>query len=86
MSKKIKKTEPVVTRAERTPEAVREQPGMAAAQTAVRAAVMGLTAYLQNYPQDSGVEAIMRLKYAPEVHSKEEWDDIVLQILGKKTG
>jgi len=85
MSRRTKKTEPVVTRAERKPEAVREQPGTAVQTAPAPAAVMGLTAYLQNYPQDSGVEAIMRLKHAPEGHSKDEWDDIVLKILGKKT-
>lgn len=45
---------------------------------------MGLVRFLQVKPQKSGIAAIMKRRYASEVHTQAEWETLVEYILNRK--
>lgn len=45
---------------------------------------MSVTRFLQVSPQKSGIAAIMKRKYASEVHTLEEWEQIVIEVRTKQ--
>lgn len=45
---------------------------------------MGLERFLQIEPQRRGIAAILRSKYASQVHTLEEWKKIVEDTLNRK--
>nr|DAW67044.1 MAG TPA: hypothetical protein [Herelleviridae sp.] len=45
---------------------------------------IGLERFLQLEPQKRGIIAILRSKYAAEIHLKAEWNEIVKNILNRK--
>lgn len=45
---------------------------------------MGLTLFLQNNPQNPGIEAILKKLYSGEVMTTSEWLNKIDEILGKK--
>ena len=47
-------------------------------------ATIGLERFLQLEPQKRGIIAILRSKYAAEIHLKAEWNEIVKNVLNRK--
>jgi len=45
---------------------------------------IGLERFLQLEPQRRGIMAILRSKYAAEIHVKAEWETIVTTVLHRK--
>lgn len=45
---------------------------------------IGLERFLQLEPQKRGIIAILRSKYAAEIHLKAEWNEIVKDVLNRK--
>lgn len=45
---------------------------------------MGLVRFLQLKPQKSGIEAILKRKYAMQVHTLEDWEQLTKAVLAKK--
>lgn len=45
---------------------------------------IGLERFLQVKPQKRGIMAILRSKYAAEVHVQAEWETIVMNVLNRK--
>lgn len=45
---------------------------------------IGLERFLQLEPQKRGIIAILRSKYAAEIHLKAEWEGIVKNVLNRK--
>lgn len=45
---------------------------------------MGLGRYLQIMPQDRGITAVLRSKYAMDVKTKDDWDTTLEAILNRK--
>jgi len=45
---------------------------------------IGLERFLQLEPQKRGIIAILRSKYAAEIHLKAEWKEIVKNVLNRK--
>lgn len=45
---------------------------------------MGVVRFLQIVPQKSGTAAILRSRYASQVHTQKEWEAIVAEILNRK--
>jgi len=45
---------------------------------------IGLERFLQLEPQKRGIIAILRSKYAAEIHLKAEWEAIVKTVLNRK--
>ena len=45
---------------------------------------IGLERFLQLEPQKRGIIAILRSKYAAEIHLKTEWNEIVKNVLNRK--
>lgn len=45
---------------------------------------IGLERFLQLEPQKRGIIAILRSKYAAEIHLKAEWEEIVKNVLNRK--
>lgn len=45
---------------------------------------IGLVRFLQTESQDSGIEAILRSKYAMTVQTKEDWEKTVTDLLNQK--
>lgn len=45
---------------------------------------IGLVRFLQTEPQDSGIEAILRSKYAMTVQTIEDWEKTVTDLLNQK--
>ena len=45
---------------------------------------IGLERFLQLEPQKRGIIAILRSKYAAEIHVKAEWETIVKAVLNRK--
>lgn len=46
---------------------------------------IGVVRYLQIKPQDKGIEAIMKKKYAMNMYTISQWDKIVDDLLNRKT-
>ena len=83
MSKKarelIPETEGVVS------ESVVESPKTAAAKLVSPTTKIGVAKYLQLKPQPADIAALMKKKYAMQVHTIAEWDKIVDSLLNKFT-
>mgnify|MGYP000880451376 CR=1 FL=1 len=47
-------------------------------------AAIGLERFLQLKPQKRGITAILRSKYAAEIHMQAEWETIVMNVLHRK--
>lgn len=45
---------------------------------------MGLERFMQIEPQKSGIAAILRRRYASQVHTQAEWGTLVENILNRK--
>lgn len=45
---------------------------------------IGLERFLQLEPQRRGIMAILRSKYATEIHTQAEWETIVTNVLNRK--
>ena len=45
---------------------------------------IGLERFLQLEPQKHGIIAILRSKYAAEIHLKAEWEEIIKNVLNRK--
>ena len=45
---------------------------------------IGLERFLQLEPQKRGIMAILRSKYAAEIHTQSEWEEIVTKVLHRK--
>ncbi len=45
---------------------------------------IGLERFMQLEPQKRGIAAILRRKYAMEVHTQAEWESIVENVLNRK--
>ncbi|MGP1490924.1 MAG: hypothetical protein ACTTI6_07670 [Treponema sp.] len=45
---------------------------------------IGLERFLQLEPQKHGIIAILRSKYAAEIHLKAEWETIIKTVLNRK--
>ena len=45
---------------------------------------IGLERFLQLKPQKHGIMAILRSKYAAEIHMQAEWETIVMNVLHRK--
>ena len=45
---------------------------------------IGLERFLQLKPQKRGITAILRSKYAAEIHMQAEWETIVMNVLHRK--
>jgi hypothetical protein len=45
---------------------------------------IGLERYLQKYPQNSGITALLRLKHKADVKTIPEWEAVVKELLNKK--
>ena len=47
-------------------------------------AKIGLERFLQLEPQKRGITAILRSKYAAEIHTQAEWETVVENVLNRK--
>ncbi len=54
------------------------------ASTSSTAKRMGVVRFLQLEPQRSGIAAILRRRYASEVHTLAEWETLVQNVLNRK--
>lgn len=45
---------------------------------------MGLERYLQNFPKNSGITALLRLKNKADVKTIPEWEAVIKELLHKK--
>jgi hypothetical protein len=52
--------------------------------TSTSAKKIGIVRFLQLEPQKSGIEAILRSKYAMTIQTKEDWETTVTNLLSQK--